>query len=182
MNETLKTIYGRRAVRRYKDKPVDRNLVEQILDAARMAPSAFNKQTWKFYVLTKKEQITEFSKEVEAKIIDNFPHLKERKKSMGIEDVLFYDAPVVVLITAPRDDKWASLNVGMCAQTMMLAARSMGLDSCPIGMAAFGEETKFWSRLWVSKSEQMAIAIALGYGDEKPEAKERIKDNAFFLD
>ena len=46
ITETGKTIYERRAVRRYKDKPVDRKLIEQVLDAGRMAPSAMNKQPW----------------------------------------------------------------------------------------------------------------------------------------
>ena len=45
-NEILKTIYSRRAVRSYKDKPVPKELIEQLLDAGRMAPSAINKQPW----------------------------------------------------------------------------------------------------------------------------------------
>ena len=51
MNDTLKTIYERRAVRKYKDRPVEKHLVEQLLDAGRMAPSAINRQPWKFYVM-----------------------------------------------------------------------------------------------------------------------------------
>ena len=55
MNEVLKIIYARRAVRKYNDKPLDRKIIEELLDAGRMAPSAINKQPWKFYILTKKE-------------------------------------------------------------------------------------------------------------------------------
>ena len=63
-SETLKTIYERRAVRKYKDKPVDKEIIEQILDAGRIVPSAINRQSWKFYVIMKKETIQSFSKEI----------------------------------------------------------------------------------------------------------------------
>ena len=50
-NDTIKIIYERRAVRKYKDISVEKNLIEQIIDTGRMAPSAINKQPWKFYGL-----------------------------------------------------------------------------------------------------------------------------------
>ena len=70
--DTLKTIYERRAVRKYKDEQVDKHLIEQIIDAGRMAPSAINKQPWKFYVLTDKEDIQIFSKEISKAAIKGF--------------------------------------------------------------------------------------------------------------
>ena len=66
-NETLATIYKRRAVRKYKNKPVSRNLIEQLLAAGWMAPSAMNRQPWKFYVVTNKELIHTFSKDISKK-------------------------------------------------------------------------------------------------------------------
>src|ERR1035437_1286380 len=63
-NETLKTIYERRSVRKYLNKPVDKAIIEKILDAGRMAPSAINKQPWGFHILTNKETIRTFSKEI----------------------------------------------------------------------------------------------------------------------
>ena len=57
MNEVLKTIYERRAVRKYKHVTVARELIDMLLDAGRMAPSAMNKQPWKFYVLTDQKKI-----------------------------------------------------------------------------------------------------------------------------
>ena len=61
MNEVLTTIYDRRAVRKFKDKAVEKTIIEDLIDAGRMAPSAINNQFWKFYVLTKKEDIELFS-------------------------------------------------------------------------------------------------------------------------
>ncbi|MFI5156530.1 MAG: nitroreductase, partial [Chitinophagales bacterium] len=192
--ETIKTIYERRAVRKFNDKKVERALVEQLLDAGRMAPTAMNRQSWKFYVLTNKETIHEFSKEIAkvaakdflkagprqilktaAKLLHGFDFFKTN-------DPVFHKAPVVIFITAPRNNEWGALDIGMCAQNMMLAAKSLGLDSCPVGFGKYVEKTESFSRLRVPASEQVHISIIFGYGDESPELHERIRDNAIFID
>ncbi len=192
--ETIKTIYERRAVRKFKDKKVEKELVEQLLDAARMAPTAMNRQSWKFYVLTKVETIHEFSKEIAKVAAKDFlkagPRqiLKTAAKLLhGFDffktsDPVFHRAPVVIFITAPRNNEWGALDIGMCAQNIMLAAKSLGLDSCPIGFGKYVEKTDSFFKLGIPAEEQVHIAIALGYGDEKPEVHERIRDNALFIE
>jgi len=98
------------------------------------------------------------------------------------EDPIFHGAPVVIFITAPRDNEWASLDVGMCAQNMMLAAKAMGIDSCPVGLGKFVEQTEIFKRLEVPASEQVVLSIILGYGDELPEMPERKSNNIRFID
>lgn len=46
----LEAIYTRRSVRKYTDEPVSRTIIEQITDAGRVAPSAKNRQPWKYLV------------------------------------------------------------------------------------------------------------------------------------
>ncbi len=176
MNETLKTIYQRRAVRQYKDKPVDKALIGQIIDAGRMAPSAMNRQPWKFYVLTNKEQIRSLSPTI-VKVANKVLSWVHGMDSSKTTDIIFHNAPVVIFITAPKNNRWAALDVGMCCQNMMLAARSLGLDTCPIGLAKFLEKTDKVSILGMSSSEQIQLALILGYGDEDPPVHERKKDN-----
>lgn len=195
-NDILKTIYTRRAIRKYKNKIVERNLIEQVLDAGRMAPSAINKQPWKFYILTNKEQIKLFSKETAkaaAKVIfksgikgivkaaSSFLHFSHDMDFFKAEDPIFHGAPVVIFITSPKDNEWASLDIGMCSQNMMLAAKSLGLDSCLVGLGKFVEQTKIFSTLNVPKTEHVNLSIILGYGDENPIPHERIKTNAVYL-
>jgi nitroreductase len=194
---TLKTIFERRAVRKYKSKPVDMKLIEQVLDAGRMAPSAMNKQSWKFYVFTNRETIQLMSKEIKKAAAKDFlkKGLKQIIKkaaelfhdfSVGdflkTADPVFYNAPVVIFITGPRENGWATLDIGMCAQNMMLAAKSLGLDTCPIGFAKYLEHTKSYSLLPAKTSEQIHLAIALGYGNETPEVHKRIRNNAIFIE
>ena len=68
----LNIIYERRAVRKYKNEPVERNIIEQVIDAGRMAPSAINKQPWQFYVLTNSETIKSFSKQIAEVALKEF--------------------------------------------------------------------------------------------------------------
>jgi len=176
MNDTLKTIYERRAVRKYKDQPVDKRLVDEIIDAGRMAPSAINRQPWMFYVLTDQKQISIWSTAI-AKIAEKHFHLSHGMDSAKASDIIFHRAPVVIFISAPKNNEWAALDIGMCSQNMMLAAKSLGLDTCPIGFAKFLDQTDNISELGLATSEEIKLAITIGYGDEKPEVHERKKDN-----
>ena len=197
MNETLNTIYERRAVRKYEDKPVEKELISQVIDAGRMAPSAINKQPWKFYVVTDKEIIRRFSKEIAKvaakemskmktkkiiKMAASFFYLSHGLDFLRLDDAIFHGAPVVIFITSPKANEWAALDVGMCAQNMMLAAKSLGLDSCPVGFAKFIEKTDSYTKLRVLELEQVDLAVIIGYGNEHPEVKKRVTDNVFFVE
>jgi nitroreductase len=195
--ETLKTIFERRAVRQYLPDMIDDDILEKIIDAGRMAPSAMNRQPWKFYIVTHKDTIASFSKEI-AKITSKVvlkaavKHPLETIKTLlhfspgpiGLEskDPIFHGAPVVIFITAPKDNEWAGLEIGMCAQNMMLASKSLGLDSCPIGFGKFIEQTPVYHQLEVPPGEEVLLAVILGYGDENPESHPRVKNNAIFID
>lgn len=196
MNDTLKNIYERRAVRKYKSMPVANELIDQLIAAGCMAPSAMNKQPWKFYVLTDKEKIKLFSKEIGhlairmmksinikeiAKMALGFFHLSKVIDYVTTVDHVFYNAPVVIFITSPRNDDWGALDVGMCAQNMMLAAKAMGLDSCPVGFAKFVTKTKDYYLLNIPATEKVELALIIGYGNEQPKAHKRVGANVIYV-
>ncbi|MDO9001313.1 MAG: nitroreductase [Bacteroidota bacterium] len=197
-NEIIKTIFERRAVRKFKEKPVENEIILELLEAARMAPSAMNKQPWHFYILTDKEKIQLFSKailhnsklamlkagvkEIVNHILHpNSFHLKDGIDFFKTDDPIFHAAPVVIFISSDRSNDWAHLDVGMCAQNMMLAAKSLGLDSCPVGFAKFIENTDEYKKLNIPSSEEINLAIIIGYGNENPKFHDRKKDNATFI-
>ncbi|HNR06164.1 MAG TPA: nitroreductase family protein [Saprospiraceae bacterium] len=196
-NEILRMIYERRAVRKYKDLAVDRKDIEAIVDAGRMAPSAINRQPWRFYVVDKKEDIAGLEKEVLKsaakgilksgfktiiKSATRSLHLAHGIDFLKNKNPIFHGAPVVVFLTAPEDNEWACLDLGMCAQNMMLAAKSMGLDSCPIGLGKYVQGTKGYAKLKIPEKEKVMLALIFGYGDEKPSVHDRIRTNLFYPD
>jgi nitroreductase len=193
---TMETIFTRRAVRKYKNKKVDDLLIEQVIDAGRMAPSAINQQIWKFYVLTDETLIAAFSREIKASAMKRFIHsgirnIVEMTSHLlhfphgldfgSLTDPVFHGAPAVIFITGPKRNEWAHLDIGMCAQNMMLAAKSMGLDTCPVGFAKYVDETKHFQRLHIPDTEEVVLAVILGYGNEEPEIHEKKKGNIFFV-
>ncbi|MDH4092357.1 MAG: nitroreductase [Cyclobacteriaceae bacterium] len=180
MHEPLKTIYTRRAVRKYKNQAVDKKLIDEIIAAGRMAPSAMNRQPWKFYVLTDRKQIESLSAAI-AKIAEKYFHLSHGMDSSRTTDMIFYHAPVVIFITAPKDNEWAAIDIGMCSQNMMLAAKSLGLDTCPVGFAKYLAQTDKISQLALPADEELKLAIIIGFGDEEPAVHERKKDNVRWL-
>ena len=177
MNDTIKTIKERRAVRAYKDKPIEKEKINEILECGLMAPNARHLQPWKFIVVTDKDLIKEMGKRVQDKLIDNprYPLVKQRAKTK--EDAILYSAPLVVFILGDKSNHWSPLDCSYAAENMMLAAKSMGIGSCPIGMARYIKEEKdLVKKLGFDEKHELIITLVFGYPDEEPEPKERKKD------
>jgi nitroreductase len=180
MNEVLQAIYERRAVRRFLPRPVPEDLIGQLIDAGRMAPSAMNRQPWYFLVVTGPARLKRLGEEI-AEAARKEVHLLQGMSPSLAAAFIFHGAPVVLFITAPADNEWAELDVGMCAQNIMLAARSLGLDTCPVGLARYAEKTPSYAGLGIPAGHRIMLALVLGYGDEKPVAHARRKDNLRYL-
>lgn len=180
MNEVIDIIYNRRAVRRYKDKPVEKKIIEQLIDAGRMAPSGMNQQPWMFYVVTDKQLIQNMDDQIKVVVNDVYtsPHMVEFLNSPS---PIFHGAPIVIFITVPGTNEWAALDVGMCSQNIMLAAKALGLDTCPVGLGKFLERTCLYSQLEIPSTDRIIISLTLGYGDEQPPVHERLKNNVKYI-
>lgn len=109
-------------------------------------------------------------------------HFSKGFNFSALEDPVFHGAPVVIFITSPKDNEWASLDIGMCAQNMMLAAKSLGLETCPVGFGKFIEKTKMYPRLKIPPEEHVQISIIIGYGNENPEVHERLRNNIVIVE
>lgn len=180
MNPTLDTIYTRRSIRKFKDKPVDKALIGQIIDAGRMAPSAMNGQPWHFSVLTDKDRIKQLSKDI-AVVAQKYFNLLHGVNVLKSADIIFYGAPVVIFVSAPDNSEWAGIDTGTCIQNMMLAARSIGLDTCTVGLARYVEQSNLLPTLKVPKGYRIQLAISVGYGAEKGKRKRRKKNNVDYI-
>jgi len=196
MSQVINTIYERRAVRKYKTTEVKKEQIDAVIAAGCMAPSALNSQDWKFYILTDRELIRHFGHEIGKlafkeighmnlkdviKSSLSFFHLSTIKNFIGTDDHVFHDAPVVIFITAPKADEWGGLNIGMCAQNIMLAAKAIGLDSCPVGFARFVMQVPDYPSLGIPGNEMVELAIIVGYGNEHPQPHERRKNNVHYI-
>lgn len=187
-NESLRMIYRRRSVRKYNEKRVTPALIDRLLNAGRMAPSALNNQPWKFLVVTDLASIQALSADIvsAARKVSTLQAHAQANKTVSEQlpedffdapDPVFHGASTVIFITGPKSGEWSSLDIGMCAQNIMLAAKASELDSCPVGFATFVDQSPLYPQLGIIPDDRVYLAIVVGYGSENPAVHPRITDN-----
>ena len=190
MNETMQTILHRRAIRRFDERQIDEELLQQILQAGLYAPSAGGKQGVIFAVCQDREVNERLGK---IKRANSNPHMATAKNYVSKEQPsiaddpklinAFYDAPTVITMFAPKNFLFSVDDCAVAAENMMLAADSLGIGSCYIGQGwtafadSYGQEIL---RKWEIRTDYYAVMqLLLGYpkaDDKHPAAKARKND------
>lgn len=163
----LDAIRTRRSIRVFADKPVEEEKLRTVLDAARLAPSAGNRQPWRFIVVTDPE-VKELIKQVKARRMPPPPRppppgAPPRRSPLDT-------APVIIVGCAvpgesfPGTDFW-KVDVSIALQNLVLAAWSLGLGTCWIGV--FHEEEDLKEALGLPKDARIVAMVALGYPAEE---------------
>lgn len=155
--EFFEVVKKRYSCRYYQAKPVEKEKLENILEAARLAPSAHNAQNWKFVVV--KDE-------------------KRRKLLAQAAGQLFIaQAPVIVAAVSLDPDHVMSsgvpayaVDLGIAVEHMALAATAQGLATCWIG--AFDQE-EVKRILEVPQEFKVVALLPVGYPDDAPGAKIR---------
>ncbi len=171
--DVIDCINGRRSIRSYLDKPVEKEKVEKILQAGAMAPSAMDGQPWRFAVITDRAKIRELSGIVKKNMGALGMGLKAAEFVKIKEDVIFYDAPLVIIVCAKKA-KWSGIDCGLAIENMLLAAYDMGLGSCCIGFAcSLNNDPETLKELGVPKGHEIVLPVIFGYPKKWPKPKKR---------
>ena len=169
MNEVIKNIVERRSVKKYKNIPVEENLIDEIVMAGTYAPSGMNRQSPIILAITNQE------------VRDNIASINA--KIMGTDIDPFYGAPVVLVVLADKNCPTHVYDGSLVMENMMLAAHSLGLGSCWIHRAKETFETEEGKEILKNlgiEGEYEGIAnCILGYPDEVKEASPR-KENYIY--
>jgi nitroreductase len=160
-----KVISTRRSIRKYKPIPVEEEKLNRILEAARIAPSAGNRQPWHFIVI-KDEEIKNRLKEAKVYYHEN------RNWEW------FYSAPVIICVCGEPSKSWVrkdgrdyrDVDVAITFDHLILAATVEGLGTCWIG--AF-DPIAAKKVLGIPEGIEPIAFTPLGYPDEAPPPKER---------
>lgn len=141
--DAYRTIVTKRDWRTFTDRPIDPEALHRILDAGRRCGSARNRQPWEFVAVTDRQVLR-----LLARCGRFAGHLARAP------------AAVVILVEDRRD----LFDAGRCAQTMMLAAWSLGVASCPVTLH---HEAEVRTALGLPEGPVVATAIALGHPDPR---------------
>jgi nitroreductase len=200
-------IQQRRSIRKFLDKPVPREMIDEILEAARLAPSGSNRQPWRFLVVTDPDERAKLRKICwDQAFIEQAPvvfvccadliaysQLSRLKRAQE-----FIDSKVIetlsgrfadpefraALLKMPDADLGllrpaAVANTYIAIEHMVLMATALGLGSCWV--AAIGGEGEINDMFNLPKTLVVAAVLPVGYTDKVPPPRPRISLSEILL-
>lgn len=175
--QCLETIKDIRSILKYEKKPVPREVLNDIIDCARMAPTARNIQPWEFVVVTAENLLNTLSE-----FVPRGEFIK--------------DAPAAIVVFSHKNTEYFLEDCTAATQNILIAARFHGLKTCWIagyqgsyyekdnvpmceGIPCtpipdlFRMQRQIRELLGVPKDFELISVVSMGYSDENPEAKKR---------
>lgn len=151
--DTLDAIKKRTSVREYLDKSIEKEKIEKIVDAGRLAPTGRGEEPWEFVVVTNKEKIKELG------------NLTDHGK--------FLAGASVAIVVFCKDAKYYLEDGSAATENMLLAATSLGVASCWVA----GDKKIYCSdisrALSVPGTFKLVSMIALGYPKTEPGPRQK---------
>lgn len=166
--ETLKTIQSRRSIRRYKDEPVDYELIRKIMEITIYAPSWKNTQIVRYTIIDKKDMIEQIANEAVLGFKPNMNTMSQAR-TIAIQSVVTgicgYERDGS--FTTSKGAGWEMYDAGISAQTFCLAAHEYGVGTVIMGV--FDEEL-IKQIVDIPNGESVTAIIGMGYPDEERNA------------
>ena len=166
--EFLDLINSRQSDRKYSDRKVDKDILNRIVEAGRMAPSACNAQPWKFIVVNDPQLVLKVAEAASAKLI-------------GMNSFVA-QAPVIIVIVREKanmsskvgatikNKDYSLFDIGIATENICLQAEAEGIGSCIIG---WFDEKMIRKLLSIPKSKRVELLITLGYSLSDKREKRR---------
>jgi nitroreductase len=151
---TLALLKGRRSIRRYQPDPISEEMVEQILEAGRCAPSASNRQPWIFVVVRDRAVLQQVAQDAAYYFI-RWAHVAE--------------APLLIALCGNAGSRvyrqFLHEDIGLAGGQMMLQAKALGLGTCWLG----GLDRKaIAATLKLPEQVELVGLLTVGFPAEEP--------------
>lgn len=155
--DVFTAIEQRRSIRKYKDKPVEEEKLQKVLEAARLSPSARNEQNWKFVVV----------KDADTR----------EKLTEAIGQPFVREAPIILVCCGTEPNAIMrggqpryTVDLSIATAYMMLAAYEQGLGTCWLGSY---DEKAVKKVLEIPEKVRVVSITPLGYPNESPAPRPR---------
>lgn len=198
--DLFNAIRERKSIRRFKQAPVPEEIINRILEAGRMAPSANNTQPWSFVVIKDRAVLKQMAEGVRGMIDRMVPYAESEKQAQRLAAyksnyyTFFQHAPVVIAVFMEAYDAGTDKllvkmgypaedirrlrplpglqSVAAAVQNMLLAIHALGYGSCWMTGPLVAQEA-FEKLLGFGKEKFIAALLPVGIPDENPPAKSR---------
>ena len=160
--DALEALRSRRSVRRYEDRPVEKALLETVVDCGRLAATARNEQPWEFIVVS------------------------EEKTRQAIAEYTSYgkfiaQSPVCIAVFCKPADYY--LEDGAAAtQNILVAAHALGLATCWVAGARKPYADDIRDLLGAPEGYKLISLVALGYSEDSPSPTKRPLEDVLHWD
>ena len=149
---------NRQSCRDFNDKPLEKEVIDKIIELSMLAPSACNSQPWKMYVVTEENMLKSVAKTLQDMMMNKFTNKAKAFIVLGECDA------TLKLGASLKFDRnhFVKYDIGQISAYITLAAESLGVSSCIIGWI---NEKDLKKALSMPENERCSIVIALGYSD-----------------
>lgn len=176
--ELISGLKERRSIRKYEDKPVTREQIEEIVEIARFAPSWKNSQSVRYNII--------LDKEIKDRIAN------ECVMGFDWNTNIILNAPALMIISTvdkrsgyerdgsestSKGEHWQSFDAGLASEAFCLAAFEKGLGTVILGIY---DEAKVTEAAGIPEGEKVSALIPIGYAAENPDVPKR-KETADLL-
>ncbi len=167
MSAFIDLVRRRRSIRRYKSDPVPSEMIETCIDAARYAPTACNRQSWKFIIAegTVKDRLVD---EALGGIV--VPNRWARTAPVIAVIAMDLDAVVHRIAGGIKKIHYHMIDAGIAGEHFVLQATELGLGTCWIG---WFDKRAVKRILELPAGWDVPAMIAVGFPDEEPGGKKR---------
>ncbi|MDO9339781.1 MAG: nitroreductase family protein [Bacteroidales bacterium] len=164
----LELIISRQSDRKYSDKPVEKEKLDRIIEAGRMAPSACNAQPWKFIVVTEPMLIGKISEAASAKLIGMNTFVSQAP----VQLIVVREKPNMSskVGSTIKNKDYSLIDIGIASENICLQARAEGIGSCIIG---WFDEKMLRKLLAIPRSKRVELIITIGYSLSDHREKKR---------
>lgn len=170
MNPRLDFIFSRRSIRKYIDKEVPEEMINDLLEAAMAAPSAVAKDPWHFIVVRKRETLN--------KIVDIMPNAK-----MLLQATAAFIVCGDINKAHTQEESYLLQDLSAAVENTLLAANRLGLGTCWLGIHPRQDRLSGIRQLFgLSDNIIPMCGIAIGWPGETPGTRTRYNNERVHME
>jgi len=160
----------RQSVRKYKNQPVERDKIEQLIKAVHLAPSACNSQPWKLIIVDDPDLKNEVARATFSKTVS---FNKFALEAPVIAVLVIEKAKLIARVGGGiKSQEYPQYDIGIAAGNFCLQATELGLGTCMIG---WFNEKKIQELLHIPKNRKVGLVITLGYAPDGYKQRKKIR-------
>lgn len=146
--ETIQAIKSRASIRKYKAMQVPKEILEDIVDCGRLAPTGFNHQPWIFVVVTVQD-------------------IRDKISQAAKYGKFIRDAGACIAVFCSKGEETMLEDACAATENMIIAARAYELGTCWVNSYRKGHSEEIKGILDCPQNYELVTLIAVGYSDEE---------------